>query len=617
MMARLRGMKFPGIRVVQTMKTCAFLAATVLAAAPVRAATPILEVSQVHAGQKGYGLSDFGDGQGVRPFDVEILGVLRDFAPKQDLILARLSGCGLEKSGIIAGMSGSPVYVDGRLVGAVAYGWPFSREPIAGITPIAAMLDIRHLPANPPVPIGAPAPQGERRAAAALAEDLQGPRAVADFRSLVRRVFPPAAPNGSWAPLALPVSAPSGAFAGPLFHDLLGSERFVASPAGGAAARGRASHGLEPGSSVATILISGDMTLAATGTVTWVDDPSVLAFGHPFLSMGPVEMPMAGSTVVGVLPSLYRSFKFASTGTVLGSITQDRSTGILGSFGSKAVMVPLTLSIASENLPVQTYEFKVVSNSMLTPILTAIAIDTTLSTLEKSAGERTLVWKSSIRTPGRTIHFDSVFSGISAKEQAVATMALLTNYLMANEFRDLAIEGIDVSIVHSDELKNARITKVELDRDRVHPGETVGVTVTLQDFRGQPRQLQMEMPIPKSTPPGPVTVFLGDGASATAFDLALFPARPQSLDQVLDFLDRLRPANTVNLLAYRPANGAVVAGEELAALPPSMFSLMVSRGSDEGAPRLSQQRIFSKSIEQPIPVSGSARFTIHVDSKTD
>lgn len=616
-----------------------FFAAAALSSGPAAASPPILDVSGIHPGQKGYGLCDFGGGGGVKRFGVEILGVMREYAPKQDLILARLTGNNLEKSGVIAGMSGSPVYVDDKLIGAVAYGWPFSEEAIAGITPIASMLDIRHVPANPPVPIGAPTPAGEHAQAESLVSTFSGGDFVGAFRALVARAFPDSAGASGWSPLAVPLSLAPFSAADSLFSDAFRRAGFLPSPSGATLPAGSPSASsaafpaavagssaavprevvppLQPGSSVATILISGDMTMAATGTVTWVDGGNVLAFGHPFLSMGPVEMPMADSEVIGVLPSMYRSFKFASTGKVLGSISQDRSTGILGSFGGSAAMVPVSVSIASESAPTQTYQFQVVRNSMLTPILAAMAIDTTLSTLEKSTGERTLVWKSSIATPGRTVHYDSVFSGLNAKDQAVSAMALLTNYLMANEFHDLAIDGINVAIQHSDDLKSARITEVEPEKERVRPGETVKVRVGLQDFRGTARHLVLSLPIPPGEPPGPLTVFVGDGLSATAFDLSLFPADPRSLDQVLDFLDRMRPANSVNLLAYRNGPGAVVAGRELAALPPTVFAMFAGSGARDGDVNLAHQRVYSATVEQSIPVTGSSRLTLEVVPKLD
>jgi hypothetical protein len=358
------------------------------------------------------------------------------------------------------------------------------------------------------------------------------------------------------------------------------------------------------------------MDLSATGTVTWVEGNALLAFGHPFLSMGPVSMPMARAEVLTVLPSVFRSFKFAATGPVLGSISQDRSTGILGSFGARAPMVPITVRISSDQVPMQTYHFQAVHNSMLTPILSAIAIDNVVTTLEKRAGERTLVWKSSIHTTDRDVHWNSVFSGMAAREEAVTSLALLTNYLMANEFRDLTITGIDIEIAHSDRLQNARIVHVEAQKDRVRPGEEVPVWVDLVDFRGSSRRVVMTLKVPADTPPGPLMVYVGDGSSATAYDLGLIPSDPHSLDQVLDFLGRIRPPNSLNLLAYRRSPGAIVVGEPLPSLPPSVVAVLRDRGpGEQTTPELSYLRLQSESIEQPIPVTGSVRLRIDVQPR--
>ncbi|MEO8431992.1 MAG: hypothetical protein ABI592_10820, partial [Acidobacteriota bacterium] len=336
-------------------------------------------------------------------------------------------------------------------------------------------------------------------------------------------------------------------------------------------------------------------------------------FGHPFLSMGPVSMPMTRAEVLTVFPSLFRSFKFAATGPVLGSITQDRSTGILGTFGSRAPMVPITLRISSDEVAPQTYHFQAVHNSMLTPILSALAIDNVLTTVEKRTGERTLVWKSSIRTPERTVRWDSVFSGLSAREEAVSSLALLTNYLMANEFRDLTIEAVDVEITHSDRLQSARIVHVEAQKERVRAGDEIPVWIDLVDFRGSSRRVVMTLKVPADTPPGPLNVFVGDGSSATAYDLGAVPPDPQSLDQVLDFLARVRPPNSLNLLAYRKAAGAIVAGEPLPSLPPSLVAILRDRGPGEAStPELAYVRLQADSLEQPVPVTGSVRLHVEV-----
>src|SRR5512143_2455059 len=318
-------------------------------AAEIRA-TEILPTDRILPGMRGYGISDMGDGKGIQRFDVEIIGVLRRYAPRQDLVLARVSGAGLDKSGIIAGMSGSPIYVDGKLVGALAYGWPFSKDPICGITPIQSMLDIRHAPAGPPVPIAG------STASSVSTADLMAAFGTGRFREHLDRMLSVLRPHPveSLTPLPLPVSI-AGLPPGSLFERMAETAGWMTAPSGAAAATAARASGaaepLRPGSAVATQLLSGDMDVSATGTVTWVEGNSVLAFGHPFLSMGPVSMPMAEADVLTVLPSIYRSFKFAATGPVLGSITQDRSTGILGTFGTQAPMVPITVRISSALIP--------------------------------------------------------------------------------------------------------------------------------------------------------------------------------------------------------------------------------------------------------------------------
>src|SRR5262245_27580474 len=573
--------------------------------------TEILGTADVTPGMRGYGLSDLGEGKGVQRFEVEIVGVLKSYAPKQDLILARIEDEAIAKTGIIAGMSGSPIYVDGKLIGALAYGWPFAREPICGITPIQHMLDIRKAPPTPPVPIG-----GAAAPAATVMSAFADGKFQEPFAKLVSAFRGEPAGNVP-SPLPLPVSFSGPVTPGGVFGRVAEAAGWFVAPSGASApaASGSPAEGdgrLEPGSAVAAVLLNGDMVLSATGTVTWVDGNSILAFGHPFLSMGPVDMPMARADVLTVLPSLYRSFKFSTTGTALGSVSQDRSSGILGSFGKTPTMVPVTIKLTSEELPVQTFKFEVVHNSMLTPILLAMATDNVLTTLEKRAGERTIVWKSSIATDDKPVRWDSVFSGLTAREEDVGSLALLTNYLMANEFRDLAIRGVEVEIVHSDRLQSARIVNVEAQKERVRPGDAVPIWVDLEDFRGGSRRVVMTARIPENTPPGSLTLFVGDGNAATAYDLALHPPDPHSLDQVLEFLSRVRPPNTLNLLAYRAAAGAVVNGAPLPALPPTRAALLRDRGPGDGSPDLAYLRLQAESIEQPVPVTGSARLNLEV-----
>src|SRR5262249_15652389 len=184
-------------------------------------------------------------------------------------------------------------------------------------------------------------------------------------------------------------------------------------------------------------------------------------------------------------------------------------------------MVPLTVKISSDQTPTQTFHFQAVHNSMLTPILSAMAIDNVLTTLEKRSGERTLVWKSVIRTPGRDVAWNSVFSGLAAREDAVASLALLTNYLMANQFHDLTILGREVEIPQSDGRQKARIVRGEARKGGVRPGEESRIGVELAVFRGGSRRVVLSLRVPPDPPPAPLNIFVGEGFSATAYDLGL------------------------------------------------------------------------------------------------
>ena len=243
---------------------------------------------------------------------------------------------------------------------------------------------------------------------------------------------------------------------------------------------------------------------------------------------------------------------------------------------------------------------------MLTPILLAMAIDNVLTTLEKRAGERTIVWKSAIETSERTVHWDSVFSGLDApRTTPSASLALLTNYLMANEFHDLAIRGVDVEIAHSDRLQSARIVHVEAQKERVRPGDAVPVWVDLEDFRGGPRRVVMLAKVPADAPAGSDDGLRrrrqrGDGVRPVALSAGPPLARPGPRLPRRACVRRTR--STCSPTA--PAPGAVVAGEPLAALPPTRAALLHDRGPGDGTPDLGYLRLQSESSSSPCPSRG-------------
>src|SRR6202163_4459443 len=295
---------------------------------------PTISVDQIHPGMRGYALTVF---EGVKPesMDVEVLGVLRNVnGPKGDVILVRLHGKKVEYTGVVAGMSGSPVYLDGKLAGALAFRiGEFSKEPIAGVTPIADMLEINALDKSPAEEAAATRP-GISNAAGKTAAPGDGATFSDDstqaFASYLKPIDTPLVFNGFSEET---MRRFAGQFA---------SAGVVPAMGAGSVSEEKQPEPLEAGSAVSAILVRGDMDIAATCTVTYIDPQRLLACGHPLLQFGKVDMPMTKSTVLATLPSPLNAFKIAMTTETVGSFVQDRHTSIMGRFGAEAHMVPVT-----------------------------------------------------------------------------------------------------------------------------------------------------------------------------------------------------------------------------------------------------------------------------------
>src|SRR5947207_4947133 len=282
---------------------------------------------------KGYGLTVF-EGTTLQKFDVEIIGVLNNIGPGQNLILAKVDAPEVRRSGVIAGMSGSPIFIDGKCVGALAYSWQFAKEPVAGITPIEEMLKIAEASSRSAGAVVAATPRMSGAEMLKAIIDHKTPDAFDTMLGSLAGATPASTMSGA-KPIATPLSMSS--FAPDTigrFGKYLDAMGFVAVPRGATSSSTTttpaASKHFAPGDAVGAVLLRGDFNLAATGTVTYVDGDRVYAFGHPFLDMGEVKFPMAKSEIVGVLPSLATSFKFANSGAIVGAFKQDRSSGIMG-----------------------------------------------------------------------------------------------------------------------------------------------------------------------------------------------------------------------------------------------------------------------------------------------
>ena len=446
------------------------LAASAVVAA--EAATITMPLSQVKPGMIGRGKSVF-QGKVIEEFEAEILGVLENAAPKRSIILARLKGHGLESTGIIAGMSGSPVYVDGKLIGAVASGFSFSKEAIAGITPIDEMLAVGKAPEEPRP--GAPAP-------VVIREDLSQEELSGAYLKTLATASGEGRSNQTFAPLELPLVI-SGLSAG-----AFEKARSFFAPLGFLAVRGGtggqsrpsdipAAPSLREGDAVGVQLLGGDLDVSAVGTVTYVDGSKVLAFGHPVYNLGKVDYAMTRADVIAVMPSLESSFKLAAAGPVIGRFGQDRTAGAAGEVGVMPHLIPLNIGLQTGPGSRKDFKLKLITDKFLTPALINMAVSGLVTSELRSYGDISLDFSADVFLDkgGLGVHLEDLFSG-SYDNPPVSLSGLLAavvQFLMNNEFKDVGIFRIDLNVRALEESRQASLEKVLLDKYEVSPGEAI------------------------------------------------------------------------------------------------------------------------------------------------
>jgi hypothetical protein len=561
------------------------------AAQPAPGEASFFPLENVRPGQKGVGRTVF-RGSETEDFGVEILGVLQGFpAPRQSAIIAKLTGANVEKTRVFGGMSGSPVFIDGKLVGAVAFAFPFAEEPIAGITPIKQMVDIFERGTG----------TGRTNAAAR----------TYSFAQLASTDWQPAWPKPvvAGAPFLAPVAAGS-----PL-HALLGQQLLpIATPvvftgvsqdalarfapqlqASGLIPVAGVGSGspitplgkvtektLLPGSSVSAQLVRGDFSLAAAGTVTWRDGDKVYAFGHPFLGLGVSDMPMAESSVVTVIANLNNSFKLSSPGQMVGTVSQDRATGIYGLLGQAPKMIPVTVNVRTSRDRAERYTFEVANDQFLTPLLLNITVYSTLTSTERSLGEATVSVRGRIDVAGQQpVRLERRFSSMNAGLQAAGSVAAPVAALLSSGFDDVTIQGVTLDITSEDVRKAGTLDRIALDRAEVGRGETVEVHAFVRTDSGKQFVQRIPVTIPTDVPLGQLVLFVGDGGALQQASAAQNFV-PKDLTQLVGAINKIKKNDRLYVRLLRPSAGAVVGTDEMPSLPPSVVATLNSARSSGG-----------------------------------
>ena len=606
----------------------AVITAAALAAHTAHAAPEILPLDQVHPGMKGVGRTVF-QGTKIEEFQVEIIGVLENVGPKQSIILARLTGGPLAQTGVIAGMSGSPVLIDGKLIGAVAYGFPFSKETIAGITPIGEMIEVtrtesvstaRPASARLRMSFGAHGPLAPLDQAA-LISALKRARGSIPASGGVGGGLPGALAGQSLTPLALPLTF-SGfdpqAFA--WAREIFGGLGFAPVMAGGGQARTPAQPlpAFEPGGAIGISLVEGDLDLSATGTITHIDQDRVYAFGHPFYNLGPTQFPMRKAYVYSVFPSLYQSWKISVPAEdAVGTMDQDRTTAIAGLLGRAPRMIPVDVELKTSRGQERRYSFRIVDDELFSPVLAFVSLASVLQGNERAFGTSTIRVDGRITlSGGREVRVDDLFAEEQPAQQAAALVAAPLAYLMSNDFERVTVDRLRVTVSSLETVQTATLQRAWIERTGpVRPGSVVPLRVLLRTYRGETQSETIPVSIPANAPPGPYSVLVTDGPSLTAIEQRQMrqPFVPKDLDQLVRAINGLRRNHHLYARLLRADEGAIVGGEYLQSLPPSVLSVLGGSSEHGAVVPIRTASVWEFDLPTDYAVSGSRVLSLTVE----
>jgi len=532
------------------------------ARAPKRTIPGVFPADSVRAGMVGIGLSVF-EGTRIDSFPVTILGVLKGQRPGATLILARAQGAYLERTGIIAGMSGSPVYINGRLLGAVAYTWAFSKDPVGGITPIGEMLGLFPSGGTPP------SEEVERRLGSIDGEPGSG---LAD-------------PSGA-RPIATPLVLSGFTSDAIAYLDPWLRERGLVAGPGGGTAPGVSCDSLVPGSAVGVELIRGDWSAAAIGTLTYRDGDRILAFGHPFSGMGWVRFPLTAATIHTVFASQQISTKVGSATTPCGTLLADRSVGISGEIGAKPAMIPVAVSIAGSGKLGKQYHFEVARSRLLTPNLVGMTVVNSISEALYESGYATIRYDLTFNMnggatkvrKGNMLLTQSPVSGVG--DEGVQSLQLL----LSDHFRPSILDSVRIEVSASVGLDAARISEVHVHPATAAPGDSVEVEVALRRGGRAVETRRVRLRVPPQTPEGELMVRVCDGQETDKWDRERSPEsfKPETFNDLVRLLEEERRLDRMYVQLYRAKGGAAARGGEISQAPPSVLGVLEAAGKAGG-----------------------------------
>lgn len=607
------------------------LPALLVCVAAVRGQQRTISVDEIRPGMRGHGMTVF---RGTVPerFDVEVIDVLHQFAADQDLILIRSDHPIMDHASTVAGMSGSPIYFDGRLAGAYAYGWAFGKDPVAGVTPIADMMAQINRPERPRPVVGpgvVPRTRGGGGARPQASADrlewlrTRGPRRdpMRPLADHYRRAALPGTSDGL-APAATPLLVGGGSSRIIRFlEEHLEPYGIWPMQAGGGGPRARrrarpagtpAPGRFVDGGAIGVELIRGDITATGIGTVTHVAGRRLVAFGHPMMGAGQVELPTSQARVLHILASEMRSFKLAEATEPLGALVQDRLACIVVDQERRAPLVPVRVRMTGVEGATRTeWNMEVASHRLLTPMLLLSAVAQALEATASDAEDVIVEARSSVQIAGRRQPF--VFTDTLAAANGLTDMRLLfgirgfeaAEAAIDNPFEDSRLERVDVTLDVRFARGDAELLGVSTPSSEVDPGAEVAITIVLRRFGHAEEARTVRVAIPPSLAGQDVDIEVAAGDRVVR-ELPI----PRSLDELINNLQQDYPATTAVVTMRAPSRGVVLRGHVVRDLPRSMLDTLIEQNDSDRA----QAVVAARRFEFPMGrvLRGTARLRVRV-----
>jgi hypothetical protein len=583
-------------------------------------AVEIMKLSEIKAGMEGVGKSTL-KGTKAETYTFKVLGIIENFAPNKNLIIVKLDSPELNSGGIVSGMSGSPAYIDGKLIGAIAYGFSFSRQPIGGVTPIEDILQTAEYETPTfTIDISTMKVEFDKKNLSMIAELVQ--------EQLAKRLNFTA--NEAFSPIRL-----IGAYRGfkPAAFSYLTALKPVFSLGNGAGiastktitTKNQAKDLLKisPADTVAIPLIKGDLEFAAYGTVTHVDGDRVYLFGHPFFNLGTVDFPLHKAEVISVVPSLQESFLLTTSKQMVGRVLQDRFSSVMGELGQLPYMIPMKIFLKNRN---RQFNIEMVHHSLLTPVLSALSVFNIFSSEYQQVGFQSVKVDGKIFIEGeKNIVIDDLFTGTDSYTELSNLLLVITYFLMNNNEKNIKIQKIDFELGGSEILRRANLENVLIEKKSYLPGEIMNITVYLRNERGKAYSETINIKAPNLKAGSEFYLLAADSDQMGQFDARNIRSNyfPTKLSFLIRAINNLRKNNRLYFKFMTPASGLFVKGHEYPNLPPSLknvldYDSIPLRGMSPGEQgKIKYSTIKEYQLEFPSVVRGKKLFKLTIKERSN